>query len=150
MDSTFVWIVMLAGVAVAWLGALLITSERDLKVKRREIEALLAKLENSPQGSPAGSIETEAEQADLADLRAQNRNLQNELNALTHELDQSQNTIDELRNSQQHSASSQIENQQLSAANERLTREVNQLRSRLSASETHSGSQSHDEREGLG
>ena len=44
MDSTFVWIVMLGGAAVAWLGVLLITSERELKVRRREVEALLAKL----------------------------------------------------------------------------------------------------------
>ncbi len=136
MDSTFVWIVMFAGAAVALLGVFLVASERELKVKRREIEALLAKLENSPQGSTATqSIQPEAEQAELADLRAQNRNLQNDLNALTNDLDQSRNTLADLRSSQQDSASSQIVNQQLSAANERLTREVNQLQSRLTASE---------------
>ena len=70
----------------------------------------------------------------MAELQAQNRNLQNDLNALTNELDQSRNTIADLRSSQQDSASSQIVNQQLSAANERLTREVNQLQSRLTAS----------------
>lgn len=151
MESTFVWIVMFAGAAVALLGVFLVASERELKVKRREIEALLARLENTPQGSTATqSIQSEAEQAAAADLRAQNRNLQNELNAITSELDQSRNTIDDLRNSQQNSTNSHIENQQLSAANDRLSREVTELRSRLSASEAqiHSPvSQSRDEQE---
>lgn len=152
MDSTFVWIVMLGGAAVAWLGVLLITSERELKVRRREIEALLAKLENSPQGPiPTQSIQPEAEHAEMAELQAQNHNLQNDLNALTNELDQSRNTLADLRSSQQDSASSQIVNQQLSAANERLTREVNQLQSRLTASEAQiqsSPSRSDDEQGG--
>ena len=136
MDSTFVWIVMLGGAAVAWLGVLLITSERELKVRRREVEALLAKLENAPQGAtPTQSIQPEAEQRELADLRAQNRTLQNDLDALTNELNHSRSTLADLQSSPQDNASSQIVNQQLSAANERLTREVNQLQSRLTASE---------------
>ena len=146
MDSTFVWIVMLGGAAVVWLGILLITSERELKVRRREIEALLTKFENSPQAIQ--SVQPEAEQQELAALRAQNRNLQNDLDALTSELDQGRNTIAELQSSQPDGANGQIANNQLSAANERLTREVNQLQSRLAASEAQiqsSLSRSHDE-----
>ena len=47
MDSSFVWILMFAGAAVALLGLFLVTSERELKSKRREIEELLTKLEQS-------------------------------------------------------------------------------------------------------
>jgi uncharacterized protein YlxW (UPF0749 family) len=151
MDSSFVWIVMFAGAAVALLGVFLVASERELKVKRREIEILLAKLEDTPQGStPTQSSQPEAEHAESAELRAQNRSLQNELDALSNELEQSRNAVDELQRSQQTSASSHIENQQLSAANDRLSREVNELRSRLTASEAQINSpvlQSRDEQE---
>jgi len=54
MDSSFVWILMFAGAAVALLGLFLVASERELKTKRREIEALLLKLENTGIDSPAG------------------------------------------------------------------------------------------------
>jgi chromosome segregation ATPase len=152
MDGMFVWIVMFAGAAVALLGLFLVASERELKVKRREIETLVAKLEDTPQGfAQTQSVDTQGVQAELADLRSQNRSLQDELGRLTDELDQTRNTIGELRNSQQHSASSQIESQQLGAANERLTREVTELKSRLAASEARvqsSGSPGRDEQEG--
>lgn len=46
MDSSFVWILMLAGAAVILLGLVLLASERELKAKRRQIEELLAKLES--------------------------------------------------------------------------------------------------------
>jgi predicted nucleic acid-binding Zn-ribbon protein len=148
MDTLFVWILMFAGAAVALLGLVLVASERELKIKRREIDALLAKLEHMPHGAaPPQSTQPEAD-SELAELRAQNRNLQNELNALSSELDQSRSDVAELRTSQQSSASNQIENQQLSTANDRLSREVNELRSRLAASEAQIGSpvvQSHDE-----
>ena len=151
MDGMFVWIVMFAGAAVALLGLFLVASERELKVKRREIEVLVAKLEDTPQGfAQTQSVDTQGVQAELADLRSQNRSLQDELGRLTDELDQTRNTIGELRNSQQHSASSQIESQQLGAANERLTREVTELKSRLAASEARvqsSASPGRDEQE---
>ena len=148
MDGMFVWIVMFAGAAVALLGLFLVASERELKVKRREIETLVAKLEDTPQGfAQTQSVDTQGAQAELADLRSQNRSLQDELGRLTDELDQTRNTIGELRNSQQHSASSQIESQQLGAANERLTREVNELKSRLAAVQS-SASPGRDQQEG--
>ena len=148
MDGMFVWIVMFAGAAVALLGLFLVASERELKVKRREIEVLVAKLEDTPQGfAQTQSVDTQGAQAELADLRSQNRSLQDELGRLTDELDQTRNTIGELRNSQQHSASSQIESQQLGAANERLTREVNELKSRLAAVQS-SASPGRDQQEG--
>ena len=59
MESLFVWIVMSAGVAIALLGAVLFTSERELKTRRREVEELVRKLENMQQGNaPAPEIPT--------------------------------------------------------------------------------------------
>ena len=97
MGSTFVWIVMFAGAAVVLLGIFLIASERELKVKRREIEALLNKLENGPQGSASeAAIQPRTDHA---------------------------------------SEIAQAENRRLGAANDQLTREIDDLRDRLAAAE---------------
>jgi len=98
MGSIFVWIVMFAGAAVVLLGIFLIASERELKVKRREIEALLTKLENGSEGTAVESaIQPQTDPA---------------------------------------SESAQMENRRLSAANDQLTKEINDLRGRLAARET--------------
>jgi predicted nucleic acid-binding Zn-ribbon protein len=125
---------MFAGAAVALLGLFLIASERELKVKRREIETLLAKLENSP-GAPTESLQADTGQAEVADLRTKNRELQNDLAALSKELELSRNRIASLQASRPGTADDAMESQRLSAANDRLTREVSELRSRLTASE---------------
>ena len=134
MGDTFVWIVMFAGAAVALLGLFLIASERELKVKRREIETLLAKLENSP-GGPTELLQADTGQAELADLRTKNRELQNDLAALSKELELSRNNIASLQASRPGTGDDAMESQRLSAANDRLTREVSELRNRLAASE---------------
>jgi hypothetical protein len=98
MGSIFVWIVMFAGAAVVLLGIFLMASERELKVKRREIEALLSRLENGSQDTaiePAGQPQTEPA-----------------------------------------SEHAHMENRRLSAANDQLTKELNDLRGRLAARET--------------
>lgn len=98
MGSIFVWIVMFAGAAVVLLGIFLIASERELKVKRREIEALLTKLETGSQGTAVEpAIHPQTDPA---------------------------------------SESAQMENRRLSAANDQLTKEINDLRRRLAARET--------------
>ena len=136
MDTMFVMILMGAGVAVALLGMFLVASERELKVKKREIEILLDKLENSPQQSTAAQfMQAGAESTELSDLRAQNRNLQNQLAALSDELEQSRGAVDDLKASQRMDAGSEIEKQELRTINDRLGREVNELRNRLAASE---------------
>ena len=81
MESLIVWIVMSAGVAIALLGAVLFTSERELKTRRREVEELLTKLENTQQGNaPAPSnAPLPDNSAALAELRAANEQLRMEL-----------------------------------------------------------------------
>jgi hypothetical protein len=135
MDSTFVMILMGAGVAVALLGMFLVASERELKARKREIEILIDKLENTPARGPTQTSQPEEQHAEVADLRAQNLNFQNQLAALSAELEQSRDSVNDLQASQRMDPSSEIEKQELRAANDRLSREVEELHSRLTASE---------------
>lgn len=136
MDSMFVMILMGAGVAVALLGMFLVASERELKARKREIEILIDKVKNPPQDNArTQSIQPETQNAEVADLRAQNLNFQNQLAALSAELEQSRDAVNGLQASQRMDPSSEIEKQELRAANDRLSREVKELHSRLTASE---------------
>ena len=133
MDSTFVWILVFAGAAVALLGLFLLASERELKAKRREIEKLVTQLENAgaavapvqppftPQAEPA---------AELSDLRAQNRELQNELTALASKFESSQRKVHEIEASQQES-DDPADTQRIRALNEQLNRDLAESRTRL-------------------
>ncbi|HEX9788860.1 MAG TPA: hypothetical protein VGB09_12575 [Candidatus Binatia bacterium] len=136
MESTFVWILMFAGAAVALLGVFLVASERELKTKRREIDLLLSRLENAAQkpatidSSEPGANHTEQ----LAELQARNQNLQNELNLVAGKLELSRRAIDEFESLQQSNIDDMAENHRLIAANNHLSAEVQELRSRLDAS----------------
>jgi chromosome segregation ATPase len=131
MESLFVWIVMSAGVAIALLGAVLFTSERELKTRRREVEELVTKLENMQQGNAPAPDNSAA----LAELRAANQELQNQIRGLTNKLETSRRTVEELELTQPSHASDQGEPQQLRAANEQLKMELNEVHARLHASE---------------
>ena len=140
MENIFVLIVLFAGAAVALLGFFLVASEKELKVKRREIEELLNKLENAPEGSsPVQMAPPQPDHSgELADLRAQNQDLQNQVSALAGKLELSRRSIQEMETAEQNAQNGQAESQQLRAANDQLTAELNDLRSRLQSSETHS------------
>jgi len=139
MDNIFVLIVLFAGAAVALLGFFLVASEKELKVKRREIEELLNKLENAPEGSSPVPMATPPDHSgELADLRAQNQDLQNQVSALSGKLELSRRSIQEMESAQQNAQIDQAESQRLRAANDQLTAELNELRSRLQSSDTHS------------
>jgi chromosome segregation ATPase len=137
MQSLFVWIVMFAGAVVALLGLFLVASERELKNKRREIENLLAKLEEAPQGNaPAQAIAPQQDNsAPLAELRAANQDLQSQIAGLSGKLELSRRTIAELEATQQSNAGEQDDARQLRASNDQLKMELNELRSRLQPSE---------------
>ena len=131
MGSSFVWIVMFAGAAVAWLGVLLITSERELKVRRREIEVLLSKLQNTSQfGAAAGA------DAEVASLSAENQQLQSQIDGLAAELEHSREAVATLRAAQDLGATGSVDNQRLAAVNDQLTRELQELRSRVAERES--------------
>src|SRR5499427_9490338 len=84
MEGSFVWILLLGVGALTLLGALLIASERELKIKRREVEALLSKLEGLSEGlTAAGSALPETNHsAELHELRTTNERLRMEISQL--------------------------------------------------------------------
>lgn len=139
MENIFVLVVLGAIGVVGLLGFFLLASEKELKVKRREIEELLNKLENAPEGSSTVQMATPQpdHSGELADLRAQNQDLQNQVSALSGKLELSRRSIQEMESAQQNAQHGQAESQHLRAANDQLTAELNELRSRLQSSQTH-------------
>ena len=130
MEGMFVWIVLFAGGALLFLGVLLIASEKELKNKRREVEALLSKLEGFSEavGSPGGASSDSNPSAELTELRAHNRELERQIAGLTNDLERSRAT-------RELSGGNSPAIQELQTANERLEMEVTQLRTRLTSSE---------------
>ena len=98
MEGMFVWIVLFAGGALLFLGVLLIASERELKNKRREVEALLSKLEGFSEGtSSAGGASLDSNpSAEVTELRAHNRELENKISGLVGELERSRRAIQDM------------------------------------------------------
>ena len=137
MEGLFIWIVLFAGGTLVFLGVLLIASERELKTKRREVEALLAKLENAADGHAQTSPNPPQpdQVAEVAEMRAKNQELQSQVAGLTAKLELSRRSIEELETTHRRSGGDEHAAQELRAANDRLTSELNQLRSRLQASE---------------
>jgi hypothetical protein len=138
MDNLFVWIVMFAGAVIALLGIFLVASEKELKVKRRENEELLTRLESGPQeNSPSELVTPQPDNsAELAELRARNQDLQNQLNTLSSKLELGRRTIEELEATQGSTDAEHAAAQELRASNDQLKTEVNELRNLLQASET--------------
>ena len=137
MDSLLVWVVIFAGAALSLLGVFLVASERELKVKRRELEELLARLKNAPHENSRGqaaAVQSDTS-AELAELLQQNQELQNQLNTLSGKLELGRRTIDEFEATQGDADNERAENQQLRAANDQLKAETNELRNRLQANE---------------
>jgi hypothetical protein len=138
MDNLFVWIVMFAGAVIALLGIFLVASEKELKVKRRENEELLTRLESGPQeNSPSELVTPQPDNsAELAELRARNQDLQNQLNTLSSKLELGRRTIEELEATQGSTDAEHAAAQELRASNDQLKTEVNELRNLLQASKT--------------
>jgi chromosome segregation ATPase len=135
MEGMFVWIVLFAGGALLFLGVLLIASEKELKNKRREVEALLSKLEgfSEQMGSPGGESSGSNPSAELAELRACNRELEKQIAGLNGELQRTREAIQDMRATQESSGGNSPAIQELRTINERLEMELTQLRSRLAS-----------------
>ena len=135
MEGMFVWIVLFAGGALLFLGVLLIASEKELKNKRREVEALLSKLEGFSEGmgSPGGESSGSNPSAELTDLRAHNRELEKQIAGLNGDLQRTREAIQDMRATQESSGGNSPAIQELRTVNERLEMELTQLRSRLAS-----------------
>jgi len=109
MDTSFVWILMLAGAAVVLLGLVLLASERELKAKRRQIEELLAKLESLVTAGGAGLSQPQPNRAPgLSEDKAQDQEqrqdnhdrLQGDISALKRTLEASEAKVRDLEAAQ--------------------------------------------------
>jgi chromosome segregation ATPase len=137
MEGMFVWIVLFAGGALLFLGVLLIASERELKNKRREVEALLSKLEGFSEGmsSTGGASLDNNASAEVTELRAHNRELENQVARFAGDLERSQRAIQDMQATQEMSGNNSTEIQELRTANERLQMDITQLRRQLASNE---------------
>jgi hypothetical protein len=137
MESLFIWIVMFAVAVIVMLGVFLVTSEKELKKKRQELDLVLAKMENvsvpaatamAAPASPAGDSD------EVNRLLAQNQQLERDLAAAASKLESSKLTVDELAVAQRNIEIAKSNAQWLQSTNDQLRGELDDLRKRFEAS----------------
>ncbi len=132
MESMFLWIVMFSGAAVLLLGVFLVSSERELKKKRAEINQLLDRLDAVPAAASGAN-----NGAEVTGLRTKTQELLKEIATLQDDLDAAHRAIDELRAGKPAPTNdvtlAQVE--QLRYANSQLDAQIEELRGKLQASE---------------
>ena len=138
MDDISLWMLIFAGGAIGLLGVFLAASERELKKTRREVESLVARLENSPKIVTLDE-QTEAQPIDANAATAvppKEQELQDRIAYLTSELETSQRLAEELQSQRDHLKSLQIENLEIQATNQRLEGEISHLKAELQSAES--------------
>ena len=139
MEDISLWVLIFAGGAIGLLGVFLAASERELKKTRREVEALVAQLENSPKiitlDNPAESQPVDC--VAVVGASAKDQELHDKIAYLTSELETSRRSAEELRSQRDHLKSSQVEILELRAANQQLEGEIAHLKGQLQSAESH-------------
>src|SRR5688572_5500462 len=138
MDSTFIWIVIFAGAAIALLAVFLVASERELKKKRQEVDELAAKFGEQPAevATPTMAMAMPAvDNEELDALQAKTRQLENELATAMSKLELSRRTIEEFQDDQRRSEATQSNAQWLQTSNDQLKSEIEDLKQRALTSE---------------
>jgi chromosome segregation ATPase len=134
MEDMWVWILVFAGATIGLLGTFLISSERELKRKRSELENLAAKLnrgESSPAFGDTSAPAGEAEQT--TELIARNKQLEDEVDSLSSRLRLTETAHEDLAAVQHQLSANQFENTELQKSNQQLQEEIALLRNRLDA-----------------
>src|SRR3972149_4661024 len=139
MEDISLWVLIFAGGAIGLLGVFLAASERELKKTRREVEALVAQLENSPKiitlDNPAESQPVDC--VAVVGASAKDQELHDKIAYLTSELETSRRSAEELRSQRDHLKSSQVEILELRATNQQLEGEIAHLKGELQSAESH-------------
>jgi len=125
MEDMFVWILVCAGATIGLLGTFLISSERELKRKRREVEEFAARLESGETAPAPADTERATE------LIARNKALEDEVNSLSSRLRQSEKASEELAAAQNQLSVSRLENVELKKSNQQLQEESALLKNQL-------------------
>jgi myosin heavy subunit len=138
MENTLVWILVFAGATIGLLGTFLIASERELKIKRRDLAELEAKFEGNEPDSAVGQPGNvaRADSPETVELIARNKQLQEEVLSLSGKLELSQRTIDELQSLEPRLQHTESETQRVHATNQQLREEITNLRRQLETNES--------------
>jgi chromosome segregation ATPase len=144
MEDIFVWMLVFAGATIGLLGTFLISSERELKKKRREAEALAARIDADQSAYDVSPTPQPAETEPATELIARNKELADEVASLSNRLQSSQITSEALAAVQHELTASQFENAELRKSNQQLQDEIALAKSQLDISHTELG-QSRDE-----
>ncbi len=138
MEDISLWMLIFAGGAIGLLGVFLSASERELKKTRREVETLVARLENSPKivtlDNPveAQSIDSNATTA----APAKEQEFQDRIAYLTSELETSRKSADEFRSQRDLLKSDHVELLELRAINQQLEGEISHLKGERQSAES--------------
>jgi chromosome segregation ATPase len=133
MQDMFVWIIVFAGATIGLLATFLISSERELKRKRREVEEFAANLKSGDTApalettTPATAEETER----MTQLIARNKELEDEVNSLSSRLRQRETASEELAAAHNQLSAGQLENVELRKSNQQLQEEIALLKNQL-------------------
>jgi hypothetical protein len=134
METTLIWLLIFAGAAIGLLGLFLFASEKELKMKRREVELLSTRLHDLPEGKLDDNV-TDQEILHSRQLTSGHEELSERVAALTIELQESRNKIAELKAAELHLGSMETEVVEMRGTYQRLLDENSQLRNQLSATE---------------
>jgi chromosome segregation ATPase len=130
-----------AGATIGLLATFLISSERELKKKRREIDQLLVKV-----GNPTvAADENEQQDPGATQLNSRQQDLVEQVSTLSSKLQASEASIEDLQKTQVRLNASEVETSELRLANEQLQREAADLKLQLESSRAPVDSQSHEE-----
>jgi chromosome segregation ATPase len=133
MEDLTLWILIFAGGAIGLLGVFLTASERELKKTRREVESLVARLENGSKivilDNPVEAQPLDSEVATASQGREQE--LQDRIAYLTSELEASQKSVEEFRSQRDLLKSDHVELLELRSTNQQLEGEISHLKGEL-------------------
>ena len=138
MEDLSLWTLIFAGGAIGLLGVFLSVSERELKKTRREVETLVARLENGSRivtlDDPVEAQPIDSNGATAAAVKDQE--LHDRIAYLTSELETSRKSADEFRSQRDHLKSAYTELLEIRATNQQLEGEISHLKGELQSVES--------------
>ena len=139
MDSTFIWMLVFAGATIALLATFLIASERELKIKRRELEGLAAKLlGNEGESAPETTVHPSGADATAsAELEAKNKELLAEIAILRDNVEKSRTMAEQLEAARHQLDGARLEVQTLRAESWQLEETIADLSRKLETAGEH-------------
>jgi len=126
MENLYFWLFLFAGTTIAFLGMLLLASERELKKKRRELNQAVSHHSDGTLQLPTEAQVSEADST--SELMTKNQELLEKVASLSSRLEGSQRAVDELQTEHRKLVSAQSEDPQLEES-------IVKLRTQLEASE---------------